>query len=53
MRREAAMKTGIPKEVKIMDGRAAVTSAGVRQLTAHGHVVHVEKGAGGGSGDVV
>jgi alanine dehydrogenase len=50
MEREAAMKIGIPKEVKIMEERVAVTPAGVRQLTAHGHVVYIEKGAGRGSG---
>jgi len=50
MEREAAMKIGIPKEVKIMEERVAVTPAGVRQLTAHSHVVYIEKGAGRGSG---
>ena len=35
------MKIGIPKEVKIMEERVAVTPAGVRQLTAHGHVVYI------------
>jgi alanine dehydrogenase len=44
------MKIGIPKEIKIMEGRVAVTPAGVRQLTAHGHAVYIEKGAGTGSG---
>jgi alanine dehydrogenase len=50
MEREAAMKVGIPKEIKIMEARVAVTPAGVRQLTSHGHQVYIEKGAGMGSG---
>jgi alanine dehydrogenase len=40
---------GVPKEVKDDEYRVAVTPAGVRELTSHGHAVHVEKGAGEGS----
>ena len=43
------MKVGIPREVKNHEYRVAITPAGVRELTAHGHEVYVEKGAGDGS----
>ena len=44
------MKIGVPKEIKAREYRVGMTPAGVRQLTARGHRVLVEKGAGLGSG---
>ncbi|CAB4343581.1 unannotated protein [freshwater metagenome] len=43
------MKVGIPSEVKVDEYRVAITPSGVRELTAHGHSVVIEKGAGEGS----
>ena len=43
------MKVGVPKEVKNHEYRVAITPIGVHELTAHGHEVLVEKGAGVGS----
>ena len=43
------MKVGIPKEVKNHEYRVAITPIGVHELTAHGHEVFVERGAGLGS----
>ena len=43
------MKVGIPREVKNHEYRVAITPAGARELTEHGHRVLVEKGAGDGS----
>ncbi len=43
------MKVGVPKEVKNHEYRVAITPIGVHELTAHGHEVYVEKGAGVGS----
>lgn len=43
------MKVGIPKEVKNHEYRVAITPVGVHELTAHGHEVIVERGAGVGS----
>jgi alanine dehydrogenase len=43
------MKVGIPREVKNHEYRVAITPAGVRELTTHGHEVYLEKGAGAGS----
>ena len=43
------MKVGIPKEVKNHEYRVAITPIGVHELTAHGHQVYVERGAGEGS----
>jgi alanine dehydrogenase len=40
---------GVPKELIPDEYRVATTPAGVRELTAHGHRVLVEKGAGEGS----
>lgn len=42
------MKVGIPSEVKNNEYRVAITPAGVRELTAAGHSVFVEQGAGTG-----
>ncbi len=41
---------GVPKEIKTREYRVGMTPAGVRQLTARGHKVLVEKSAGEGSG---
>ena len=43
------MKVGVPKEVKNHEYRVAITPIGVHELTAHGHEVFIEKGAGVGS----
>jgi len=43
------MKIGVPTEIKSDEYRVAVTPAGVRELTEHGHEVLVQAGAGGGS----
>ena len=43
------MKVGVPKEVKNHEYRVALTPIGVRELTARGHEVLVEAGAGLGS----
>ncbi len=40
---------GVPKELKADEYRVAITPAGVRELTAAGHAVYVERGAGSGS----
>ena len=44
------MIIGVPKEIKSDEYRVAMTPAGVRELTAAGHAVHVQSGAGEGSG---
>ncbi len=43
------MKVGVPKEVKVHEYRVAITPIGVHELTAHGHEVFIERGAGEGS----
>jgi alanine dehydrogenase len=43
------MKVAVPREVKNHEYRVAITPAGVRELTAHGHEVYLEKDAGVGS----
>ena len=43
------MIIGVPREIKKDEYRVAITPAGVRELTASGHTVHVEQGAGEGS----
>jgi alanine dehydrogenase len=47
---EANMRIGIPKEIKVHEYRVSLVPAGVRELTAHGHDVLVETGAGAGIG---
>src|ERR1700760_1440597 len=47
---EKAMKIGVPTEVKEQEYRVAMTTAGLRALTEHGHEVFVQAGAGVGSG---
>lgn len=44
------MIIGVPKEIKTREYRVGMTPAGVRSLTARGHRVLVERGAGEGSG---
>lgn len=44
------MKIGVPKEIKIKEGRVAITPDGVRYLTQKGHQVYVELDAGSESG---
>ncbi|MGB5279372.1 MAG: alanine dehydrogenase [Gammaproteobacteria bacterium] len=44
------MKTGIPREVMYGEGRVALVPAACSELTAAGHKVYLEAGAGLGSG---
>ncbi|MFQ5989073.1 MAG: alanine dehydrogenase [Candidatus Methylomirabilales bacterium] len=44
------MIIGVPKEIKDQEHRVAMTPAGVQMLTAKGHHVLIEQGAGGGAG---
>jgi alanine dehydrogenase len=43
------MKVGVPSEIKTDEYRVALTPAGVRELTEHGHEVVIQQGAGEGS----
>ncbi len=43
------MRIGVPTEVKEAEYRVAITPAGVRELSVHGHEVLVQSGAGAGS----
>jgi alanine dehydrogenase len=43
------MRVGVPAEIKTDEYRVALTPAGARELTARGHEVLVERGAGAGS----
>ncbi len=43
------MKIGVPSEIKTDEYRVAITPAGVRELSARGHEVLVQTGAGEGS----
>jgi alanine dehydrogenase len=43
------MRIGVPKEIKTQEFRVGMTPAGVAMLTARGHTVLVEQGAGLGS----
>src|SRR5680860_480174 len=45
----SAMIVGVPREIKPDEHRVAITPAGVREMTEHGHRVLVEAGAGEGS----
>jgi len=42
------MIIGVPKEIKAQEHRVGLVPASVREFTAHGHTVLVEKGAGAG-----
>lgn len=44
------MRIGIPKEVKILEGRVALIPAAAGDLVAHGHEVYVQQSAGELSG---
>jgi alanine dehydrogenase len=44
------MKIGVPRETKNHEHRVGLTPGSVRELTAHGHAVYVESGAGLGIG---
>ncbi len=43
------MRIGVPTEIKADEYRVAITPAGVREMSEHGHEVLVEAGAGAGS----
>src|SRR6202167_316796 len=45
---EISMKIGVPKEIKIHEYRVGLVPAAVRELTASGHQVLVQSGAGAG-----
>jgi len=40
------MIIGIPKEIKVQEGRVAMTPAGVMELAHRGHTVYLQRGAG-------
>lgn len=40
------MKIGVPREIKVLEGRVALTPAAVRELIKCGHQVYVEHNAG-------
>ena len=44
------MRIGVPREIKVHEYRVGLVPAGVRELTAAGHEVVVESGAGKGIG---
>jgi alanine dehydrogenase len=44
------MRIGVPREIKVHEYRVGLVPAGVRELTAAGHEVIVESGAGKGIG---
>ena len=44
------MRIGVPREIKVHEYRVGLVPAGVRELTAAGHEVLVETGAGEGIG---
>ena len=44
------MRVGVPKEIKVHEYRVGLVPAGVRELTAAGHQVLIESGAGSGIG---
>ena len=44
------MRIGVPREIKKDEYRVGLTPTSVRELTARGHQVMVESGAGGGIG---
>ncbi|MFP6664153.1 MAG: alanine dehydrogenase [Deltaproteobacteria bacterium] len=43
------MNISVPTEIKLEENRVALTPAGAAALTAHGHSVFVQRGAGAGS----
>ncbi|NDV67584.1 alanine dehydrogenase [Dysgonomonas sp. 25] len=44
------MRIGVPKEIKTLESRIAMTPAGVHELVSNGHEVYIQTGAGVGSG---
>jgi alanine dehydrogenase len=44
------MRVGVPKEIKTQEDRVGLVPAAVRELTARGHSVLVQRGAGAGVG---
>lgn len=44
------MLVGVPREIKVREYRVGLTPTSVREVTAHGHKVLVETGAGAGIG---
>jgi alanine dehydrogenase len=44
------MRIGVPREIKVHEYRVGLVPAGVRELTAAGHEVLIETGAGNGIG---
>ena len=44
------MRIGVPKEIKNHEYRVGLTPASVRELSAHGHDLLVETGAGAAIG---
>src|SRR3984957_20778080 len=44
------MRIGVPKEIKVQEYRVGLVPAAVRELTAAGHSVAVQSGAGAGVG---
>ena len=44
------MRIGVPREIKVHEYRVGLVPAGVRELTAAGHEVLIETGAGAGIG---
>jgi alanine dehydrogenase len=44
-----AVIVGVPAEIKTAEDRVAITPDGVRELTAHGHRILIQRGAGQGS----
>ena len=44
------MRIGVPKEIKIHEYRVGLLPSGVRELTAQGHEVLVQRQAGAGIG---
>src|SRR3954451_748560 len=47
---DAAMRVGVPREIKLDEYRVGATPASVREYCAHGHEVIVETDAGAGLG---
>ena len=43
------MRIGVPTEIKADEYRVAITPAGVREMSEHGHEVLIQAGAGEGS----
>ena len=43
------MIVGVPKEIKVLEARVALTPAGVREFIKSGHQVLIESSAGLGS----